>query len=247
MRTGDMEFLISIFKLNIRMKRIFICWILIILTSCASDSEVALKEKELELKERELALKEKELELASQGVKKEKTGFNFTPNVSISKSASNVRYQGTIIKQMTWKDKNGENLAVFSGNPSNIWVYHYVFNKGETILLREFKDFINDCEFDINLDFIKQSIEITDLDSDNYGELTFAYTLGCRSDVSPLDMKLIMTENGDKYIIRGRQTLVIQSDTYPGQKNIDPSFQRAPLEFLNYAKRQWNLYEKAEF
>lgn len=230
------------------MKHLTILLLLSLLfAGCSSDSEQSLKEKELELKERELELKEKELDLANKDSKSEKVGYDFTPNASITKSSSNVAYKGNILKEVTWKDENGENLALFTGNSNSIWVYHYIFSEGKAKLLRKFKDFVKDCPFDINLEINKNSIDITDLNNDNYGELSFAYTMGCRSDVSALDMKLILTENGDKYIIRGRQTLVFHNDTYPGDKKIGPSLKNGPTEFLNYAKRRWNLFEREEF
>lgn len=202
--------------------------------------------------ERERLKEELKAELESdnsnEDVQEEATDYSFTPNVGISKSAANVNYEGRILDEVTWKDKNGENLALFTKEGDRIWVYHYAFPNTAPTLLRKFKDLITDCHFDVNLEFIRESFDVTDLDGDNYGELTFAYTLGCRSDVSPLDMKLIMTENGDKYIIRGSQTLIFNGEEpWYGSRNIDPSLKNGPSEFLSYANRIWDRYERVVY
>jgi hypothetical protein len=44
--------------------------------------------------------------------------------------------------------------------------------------------------------------------------VTFAYTLACRSDVSPVTFKLLMLENGRKYIVRGESWNFEGSDEY---------------------------------
>jgi hypothetical protein len=44
---------------------------------------------------------------------------------------------------------------------------------------------------------------VTDLDHDGVGEVTFAYLLNCAGDVSPARLKLLVLEDGAKYIIRG--------------------------------------------
>tara|TARA_B110000285_G_scaffold184112_1_gene208569 strand:- start:2757 stop:3458 length:702 start_codon:yes stop_codon:yes gene_type:complete len=173
--------------------------------------------------------------------------YSFRPNAKISKSARDVNYAGRIVRQLTWIDKNGENLALFTKKGFEIWVYHYAFTNGSPKLLRKVRDNEFNCEYDMSLDFMKKTIGVTDLDRDNYGELTFAYEKGCRSDVSPLDMKLLMIENGDKYIIRGSQTLDMDDYTYHGTKIIDPAFYNGPSSFLNHASNVWDRNERIVF
>ena len=53
-------------------------------------------------------------------------------------------------------------------------------------------DFEKNCDYDLTLEFIENSIEVTNLDNNNFGEITFAYKKACISDVSPKDLKLLM-------------------------------------------------------
>jgi hypothetical protein len=220
-----------------------------ILTTLFNSCEVSEDEKEklkeelkAELKAEEELKKELREELREE-IQSEQVNYHFRPNAKISKSSRNVYYTGNIIRQITWIDKNGENLALFTKKGPEIWVYHYAFPSGSPQLLRKVRDNEFNCEFDMSLNFIEKTIGVTDLDSDNYGELTFAYEKGCRSDVSPLDMKLLIIENGDKYIIRGRQTLEMPDYIERGSKNIDPSFYNGPRTFLNHALSVWKRNE----
>ncbi|MEM6801881.1 MAG: hypothetical protein AAF696_10795 [Bacteroidota bacterium] len=159
-----------------------------------------------------------------------------TPTFDINK----LDYEGQIISKKIWEDSNGENIALFTQKEEELFVFHFAIHGEEAKLLRRVYDFEKDCEFDLFLEFFDQSIEVTDLDKDNLGELTFAYKKGCISDVSPVDQKLLMLENGEKYIIRGNTTLKLGPEIIKGIKNIDPSFEAAPDTFLLHADKLWN-------
>jgi hypothetical protein len=77
--------------------------------------------------------------------------------------------------------------------------------------------------------FVPESINISDIDGDEIGEITFGYILEDLTVEIP-DLKLLILENGDKYIIRGNLA---------GKKNIDKSLKDGPNEFLNEANRVW--------
>jgi hypothetical protein len=84
-----------------------------------------------------------------------------------------------------------------------------------------------------------------DLDNDNYGEITFAYIKTCTSDVSPMTLKLLTLENGEKYIIRGSTRIDWgDGDVSGGEKNIDPSFKNGPSVFLSNANKIWKMLLK---
>lgn len=171
--------------------------------------------------------------------------YSFNPNASISRSPSQLAYEGAIQLTKTWQDKNGDNIALFTKRKDQIWVYHYAFPNGTPQLIRKVRDNEFDCEFDMSLNFMSRTIGVTDLDGDNLGELTFAYEKGCRSDMSALEMKLLMLENGDKYIIRGSQTMVVTNDFIDqGSKKIDPSFYNGPSVFLDHANYVWDQNER---
>lgn len=117
-----------------------------------------------------------------------------------------------------------------AGTTTRLFAAHHVFAGGESRRLRDVDDVVEDCEFDTAAQFVTADVaqaeasatfdnprsddpalaaqvrgplEVTDVDADQIGELTFAYSLGCRSDVSPLDFKLLVLEDGEKHILRG--------------------------------------------
>ena len=148
-------------------------------------------------------------------------------------------HQGQISFKRIWHDLNGENIVLFTLKNYELFVYHYVIKNDIVRQLRKVYDIEADCEYDLSLYFIDSSIVISDLDQDNYGEITFAYRKACRSDVSSSTMKLLTLENGEKYIIRGTTKISLPGYSEEGQKNIDPSFYNAPHPFLTNANRIW--------
>ncbi|MDF2695695.1 MAG: hypothetical protein K0S65_4078 [Labilithrix sp.] len=103
------------------------------------------------------------------------------------------------------------------------------------------KDKVENCDADLSVAFRDAALEVTDLDSDGLGEITFAYSLNCATDMSPADLKLLTLENGEKYILRGK-TRVAAMGTDPatgGEFTIDPSFKSGPPAFLEHAKASW--------
>lgn len=100
------------------------------------------------------------------------------------------------------------------------------------------KDFVKQCEFDLELEFLDNSIEVTDLDDDGIAEVSFLYKLGCRSDVSPLEVKLLMYEGKTKYALRGESYERVGETEYMGG-TFKPDFGDAPPAFLEFAKAKW--------
>ena len=102
------------------------------------------------------------------------------------------------------------------------------------------RDFVERCEFDVTLEVIEGSIRLTDLDADGEPEVSFLYRLACRSDVSPLDAKLLMYEGAAKYALRGTtKERVGENEFAGGEYKVDPSFEQAPTQFVEFAKAQW--------
>ena len=165
-----------------------------------------------------------------------------------------AKITGKLEMAITWTDKNGQNVAAFGrrkgkakdddGNEFNseyLTVEHVASLAGATRTLRTVNDHVDKCELDLILTVIDASVGLTDLDGDGIGELTFGYKLACVSDVSPIDMKLLMLENGDKYILRGTDR-VPKMGSYPatgGSYKVDASFQGGPPAFLAHAKAVW--------
>jgi len=166
--------------------------------------------------------------------------------------AKGLDYVGEIVYGETWQDKNGENLLIFSEKLTSkeiegmsetnkeLHVYHYANNGSGFKLIREVKDFQEKCLMDNRARFVENSLNITDLDNDNLAEMTFTYRLGCTSELSPDDLKLIMLENGEKYAIRGNTKVDYGGgQIVGGETNIDDQFKKAPTEFLDFAKKIW--------
>jgi hypothetical protein len=164
-----------------------------------------------------------------------------------------VRYSGKIIAGARWNDKNGVNILLITETPEKgqsgdnrmkeLFGYHYVTGGGETKLLWKINDFVKDCPVDLTLKYIDGSLLVTDLDINGIAETSFLYRMSCKGDVSPDDMKLLMHEGKTKYAIRGQMKLTIKGEgTYGGEMKIDPSFDKAPDEFLDFAKERWNKY-----
>ena len=162
-----------------------------------------------------------------------------------------LRPKGTLLHAMAWTDRAGDNLLVFAGTTQvkpgktaddesqttkRLVVRHYADGR----LVREFNDAVQKCWADPSLDLLQPAYAVTDLDGDGVGEATFAYKLGCRSDVSPIGLKVLMTEGGEKYVLRGETRVPItETERVGGKYKADPAFNKAPPAFLPHAVKTW--------
>lgn len=181
-----------------------------------------------------------------------------------------IRYKGKVVAGARWLDKNGENLLLLcetgsfkspvpphsKENPYKEWGraaelhgYHYVKAREKFTPLWQLSDSVKICPFDLEAAFLPNSLTITDLDGNGIAESTFLYKIGCRSDVSPVHLKLIMHEGKEKYALRGETLVRVggPEEKLGGQKTIDPAFRRAPKVFLDYALQQWNAFVEEKF
>lgn len=155
-----------------------------------------------------------------------------------------LNHEGKIVFKKFWQDSNGENIVLFTQKELELYVYHYSVKDDQVKLLRKIYDFEEKCEFDLTLEFLEKSIGVTDLDKNNIGEITFAYQKSCRSDVSPLVLKLLILENGEKYILRGNTIVDLGDQKIGGDKKMDASFDQAPMVFLDHANKVWGSINK---
>lgn len=116
-------------------------------------------------------------------------------------------------------------------------------------MLWKLYDLVEICPYDLDATFLPNSLTITDLDDNGIAESTFLYKLGCGSDVSPVQLKLIMHEGKAKYALRWETRVRIggPDEKVGGQKTIDPAFRQAPKVFLDYALQQWNAFVEEKF
>lgn len=164
-----------------------------------------------------------------------------------------IKFPGKLDKAVGWTDKNGANVVVFSTlaaagkkngehfESAYLNVEHVAYPGGTFKSLRSVKDKEETCDADLMAEFRDKALTVTDLDNDGFGEITFAYALRCTSDVSPATLKLLMLENGEKYILRGQSRVDTGPEKVGGAFKVDPSFNAGPPAFLEHAKKQWSL------
>jgi hypothetical protein len=166
-----------------------------------------------------------------------------------SKLPKEVVVKGSPKSGLSWKDNNGDNYVVFSvtekkdikSGATSVYLYadHYAIKAGKAKLLRSVKDMTEKCEFDNMAAFIPESFAVTDVDKDNLGEVSFAYTLDCVSDVSPITLKVLLIENKDKYIIRGQTEVNPGDGVIGGKKEPDAALKKASKELQAQADAIW--------
>ena len=164
---------------------------------------------------------------------------------------SETGQDGVIHAGMRFTDKNGSNVVLLvhqvegGGDMNNrrLWIYHYVEASGKRRVLRTVRDQEENCELDNVAGFVEGSLAVTDLDGDGLGEIAFAYDLGCMSDVSPKGRKVVVLENGEKWILRG------QSRVDPGggprlggSFTPDPPHNRWPRTLHDHAVEVWQRF-----
>ncbi len=175
------------------------------------------------------------------------------------------KVDGNFLYGKRWHDANGDNVLVFTskevfkkmkggeegmGNFTRyLKVYHFASADAEKYkLIRLVQDFNeNPCAsppFVLEGDFYKESISVTNLDDDSFGEASFMYYFNCASEINPRTVKLMMIENGEKYSIKGTDYIAeYYSDS--GKKEFGSEFTTAPESFKEYAGKTWDKYCKS--
>lgn len=156
--------------------------------------------------------------------------------------------KGVTSRELRFTDAAGAHVVTFQLGPQKVKRSENVVLRSRELLVTHVagkqevwraKDFVNDCEFDLELAVLDGSIAVTDLDEDGEAEVSFLYKLGCRSDVSPLTVKLLMYEGATKYALRGEsREQVAEKEWVGGEFKADPAFGAAPA-FLDHAKARW--------
>ncbi|HUJ59547.1 MAG TPA: hypothetical protein VLX92_13670 [Kofleriaceae bacterium] len=154
----------------------------------------------------------------------------------------------TIDRVMTFSDKNGVNYVVFSWSKSDkppvrsLFVDHWVVPaSGAPRALLPVRDFVEDCYMNAaTATFVDDAFGVTDLDGNGIAEVTYGYQLACRSDVRPATYKLLMVQNGAKYILRGSSRIDEGGEIAGGEFKADPASSKWPAGFLAHATELWN-------
>jgi hypothetical protein len=161
--------------------------------------------------------------------------------------AGDVAFDGELVEALGWTDASGDNVAVLAiaGKDvhRNLRVVHVAGPKGSRKTVREVKESFRCEDGDLTAEFVPAATSVTDLDGDKLGELTFAYKLACRTDMSPADLKLLVLENGDKHILRGQTRINEGSDSYGGGFKPEPAKGKWPAGFFAHAESTWKKVE----
>lgn len=165
--------------------------------------------------------------------------------VTLADLPAGVTVRGELQSGVKFTDRNGTNYLLFSKKAAvqsaMLFVEDWVVPaKGAPRNLLPVRDFVEDCEMGgVSAAFHDAARTVTDLDHDGIAEVTFAYELACRSDVSPATYKLLLLENGRKYILRGETTVDPGDGIMGGTFTADPRPARWPATFLKHARKLW--------
>lgn len=163
-----------------------------------------------------------------------------------------IKYDGKFIGGKRYKDKSGEYITIITetgsyennkneGEDAELFAYNFVISGGSSIKqIWRIYDFFKDCHLDITANFIDNTFRITDLNNDGIAEVWHAYFIGCKGDVSPWDMKIIMYEGKQKFAMRGTQKIIMQDYIDGGDYKFDDAFNNGPKIFRDFAEDLWN-------
>jgi hypothetical protein len=171
-----------------------------------------------------------------------------------------ISFAGKIINAVEWSDKNGKNIIIVSesgiisnktddNKSGNLYASLYNFSNNKAKQIWKLNDFVKDCPLDIEISFIPNTFQVTDLDKNGIAEVWLMYKTACHGDVSPCDMKIIMHEGERKFAIRGRNKVKLsETETEGGEYTEDKSFKEGPKQFRDFALNLWkkNILQKWE-
>ena len=175
-------------------------------------------------------------------------------NISLSELPEDLSFQGDVKATILWSDSSGENLALISETgeylsenvaydsyrDAQLFAYHYLLKNDSSELGWKMQDFVIDCPVDIKASFINEVFQVTDLNEDGIAEIWIMYSIACRGDVSPADMKLIMYQGGEKFAMKGRSKVQYGATEFEGGDYVfDDAFLQGDVRFMDFAKQLW--------
>ncbi|POD89272.1 M949_RS01915 family surface polysaccharide biosynthesis protein [Pectobacterium odoriferum] len=131
-----------------------------------------------------------------------------------------------VIKKEINQNNTGEHLSVKQVTKGKVdWVLN---------------DYVNDCEVDINLNVIKESIEVNRSFPNGEGAVLFAYKIGCIGGLDPVTVKYFAFKNGVKHALRGEEHIIVGSESYGGEIPPIPDYNlKNDKPLLNYMLKKW--------
>jgi hypothetical protein len=168
---------------------------------------------------------------------------------------SDIFFIGQIKAGCKWSDKEGVHITLLTETgefPSKnvrydnyrdaeLYAYDFIIEKDSIRKNWRIYDYVKECPVDMKANFLKNSFKITDLNNDGIGEVWIMYKADCFGDVSPVKMKIIMYQGGQKFAMRGRSKVkVADAEFEGGEFKFDSSFLNGPIEFRDFAEELWN-------
>lgn len=178
-----------------------------------------------------------------------------TTNLEKTQFPTGIKYIGEIKSAVRWADKSGDNIVITteSGETKSktstsddsrdaaLYAFHYIVGSDSTYLTWKVYDFVKDCPLDIEVNFIKNIFQVTDLNNDGVAEVWLMYKIACLGDISPRDMKIIMYQGQQKYAMRGQNKVQITDNEFcGGDYQFDKAFSEGPAIFKDFAKKLWD-------
>jgi hypothetical protein len=169
----------------------------------------------------------------------------------VSQLPKGITYKGEFKDGIRYFDKSGEHIVIITetgeyrrneyGNDAELFAYNFAVNEDNTIKqIWKVYDFYQECPVDIAANFVENTFQITDLNNDGIAEIWLVYIIGCKGDVSPWDMKIIMYEGNQKFAMRGKQKNVAEEWIFGGEYKFDSAFDNGAKVFRDFAKKLWN-------
>lgn len=143
-----------------------------------------------------------------------------------------------------WSDNQGEHsLAIEKGVYKN--------SNGEYLLVKQttngkvdwlLNDYVKDCDVDIVLDIVSESLEIKKWSPSDEGIVLFAYKIGCIGGVDPVTVKYFAYSHGIKYALRGEEHIIIGEDSYGGENPPVADFNlKHNKQLYDYMLSKWKV------
>lgn len=175
--------------------------------------------------------------------------------LSSSDLPAGIQYSGKLKEAIRWKDSQGDNIVIISetgnyqnpefkhdneGQDAEVFAYRYIITDTLRQVWKVY-DFIRDCPVDIQASFIKNTLQVTDFNSDGIAEVWVMYKTVCHGDVSPADMKIIMYQGAQKFAMRGQNKVQLGGEEFVGgEYQFDNAFVKGPKAFREFAAKLWN-------
>ena len=161
-----------------------------------------------------------------------------------------------IVDAMQWTDAAGTHVVVLSQTgeseakdgtrQARLHARHFLKSAaGEWQVRWQVMDKVEGCPLDLLCAFVKNSLALSDLDSDGVAEVSFVYRVDCFGGIDPIAQKLVVVHRDTKYLIRGRTVLFA-----PDGRRLDPeyfvldeAFHRAPAALRPFAIQKWRRFQ----